>query len=122
MPLDRALALPPCMDLDMYVWANVLEGPHDMLTGDKIGSLPGLSRSLGQCGPVLAMAMMEYGPLTMSVSSGHFMEAAEKGFVIRKRPCPMWKIHSAGGQEGFGRTFPESLCKFLMAAKLRRDL
>lgn len=116
MPLERALALPPGIELDMYVMANVLEGPDETIEIKNLGRLPGFSRKFADCKMLLIMATQELGRLGIDCDPNHFAEAVDKGFIIRKRPCIVWRIDTKDNI-AFGRTFEESLCKLLILVK-----
>lgn len=116
IPFERAIALPPGLELDMYVFANVLQGPHDAVSPDRIGGLPGFSRKFGDCHMLLVMASQELGALTVESGPELFELASKAGFMARKNPCITWRI-SAGGVVGYGRNFEEALCKLLIVAK-----
>ena len=116
IPYERALALPPSMDLDIFMWHNVLEGPEDILLPDNVGRMPALSRRFGDCQLVLLKAIHELGAINIAVDPNLFEEARAKGFIIRQRPCIVWRIE-ASGVVGYGRSFEEAMCKLLIVAQ-----
>lgn len=118
IPYERALASPPSMELDMFVWQNILEGPEDMLSPDNVGRMPALSRRYGDGQLVLLKAIHELGTLSVAVDSGYFHEEMLNGFITRKTPCVTWRIE-AGTIVGYGRSFEEALCKLLIVAKYK---
>ena len=119
IPPERALALPPSLELDMFIYSRILDGPEDALHPTRVGSLPSFSRRLSDCGPMLIMVMMELGPVNLDISPDFFHEAKAKGFMVRDRQVPTWRLESAKvGVVAYGRTFPEVLCKALIRHKL----
>jgi hypothetical protein len=120
MPYERALALPPCLDLDMFVWHNILEGPEEALEGDKIWHLPAVSRQYGASQMVMLMAIHELGKLTIEVDPTLFNAAVENGHMIRKTPCVVWRVE-ASGIAGYGRNLGEALCKLLIVRKYAKS-
>jgi hypothetical protein len=120
MPRSRALALPPSLELDLYVMANVLDGPDEMLEIENFGRLPGFSRKFADCQMLIIMAVNELGPLSTYMSPDLFSIAVDAGFMVRKRPCVVWRSE-AGGFIGYGRNFEESLCKLLIVAKCEKS-
>jgi hypothetical protein len=120
IPYARALALPPSLELDMFVFANVLQGPDEMLAAENMGRLPGLSRKFGDCQMLLIMAVKELGSLTVDVDPGFFEIAVAEGFIVRKKPCVVWRI-AAATAAGYGRNFEEALCKLLIVTKCAKN-
>ena len=117
---ERAIGLPPSLELDMFMFANVLQGPEDMLRTENLGQMPSLSRKYGASQMVLLMAVHELGQLSVDVSPTYFGVAKEKGFIVRKTECIVWKI-AAATATGYGRSFEEALCKLLIAAKYEKN-
>ena len=112
---ERALALPPSLELDMFIYARILDGPEEVLSPTRVGSLPSFSRKLSDCGPILIMAMMELGEVKIMVDPVFFHEAKAKGFMVRDRQVPTWRLESVQHDVvAYGRTFPEVLCKALI--------
>ena len=120
MPYERVLAMPPCTELDMYIFANIIEGPEELLEDHSIGQLPSFSRRFADCQMLLIKAGMELGPLTVTIDPTMFAEASRLGFMIRKTPCVVWQIKSSEFT-GYGRNFEEALCKLLIVAKHGKD-
>jgi hypothetical protein len=120
IPYERAKALPPCLELDMFMFANILEGPDDMLLPENLGRMPGLSRKYGDSQMLLLKAVHELGRITIDVDPNLFEVAVEKGFFVRKTPCIVWRVAS-DDFVGYGRNFEEALCKLLMVAKYEKD-
>ena len=118
MPVERALALPPSMELDMYVFSNIVDGPDEMMQDENIGRLPSFSRKFGDCQMLLVKVVMELGQISVVMDPGLFGEAVAKGFMVRKTPCIVWRI-SAADFVGYGRNFEEALCKLLIVAKTK---
>ena len=116
MPYERALGLPPSLELDMYVMHNIVQGPDEAMSPDRIGSLPAFSRKFGDCQMLLVMAAHEVGQLNVVCDPSYFQEARDKGFIKRLRPCVVWRIESSG-KVGYGRNFGEALCKLLIVTK-----
>ena len=120
MPYERALAMPPCLDLDMFVWHNILEGPEEAFESERIGHLPALSRKYGDSQLVMLMVIHEMGSINIAVDAAYFPEAAMKGFMVRKTPCVVWRIE-ASGVVGYGRNIGEALCKLLIVNKYAKS-
>lgn len=120
MPRARALALPPSLELDLYVMANVLDGPDEMLEIQNLGRLPGFSRKFADCQMLLVMAAKELGQLSVDIVPEMFEYAVQQGFMVRKKPCVVWRV-AAGDKVGFGRNFEEALCKLLIVAKCEEN-
>lgn len=118
IPWVRALALPPSLELDMYVMANVLCGPDEALSVENLGRLPGFSRKFADCQILLIMATQELEELTVEASPCLFELAVKDGFIIRKRPCMTWRVSSRQAT-GYGRNFEEALCKLLIVHKCK---
>jgi hypothetical protein len=119
MDPKRALAMAPCMDLDVYVFAKILEGPEDMLEPSRMPSIPAFSRVFGACHMLLIKAVHEFGPLRVDMNPAYFGAAIACGFMIRKTPCPVWKISNQGCSViGYGRSFEEALCKMFIYHKM----
>lgn len=116
MPYERALALPPCLDLDMFVWHNILEGPEEALESDKIGHLPAVSRKYGDSQLCMLKAIHELGKMTIEVDPSFFQAAVDGGYMIRKTPCVVWRVE-ADGVVGYGRNLGEAMCKLLIVHK-----
>jgi hypothetical protein len=118
MPIERALALPPSLELDMYIFQHIIQGPEDMLEGMNIGRLPAFSRKFGDCQILLIKAIMELGCLSVICDPGYFHEAQLKGFMVRKTPCIVWRVSAQTDKYvGYGRNFEEALCKLHIYAK-----
>lgn len=113
---ERAKALPPCLELDMFVYANIMEGPEEMLLPSNVGRLPGFSRRYADGQMLLIKAVNELGRLTIDMDPALFETAVERGFFTRKTPCVVWRIAS-DNHIGYGRNFEEALCKLLIVAK-----
>jgi hypothetical protein len=104
------------MDLDMYVYANVVDAPMDGSPDEIAGRLPAFSQKFGDCHLLLIKAMMELGGFTTELDPSFFFDAKKEGFILRKTPCPVWRI-TAGLVIAYGRSFEEALCKLLIVAK-----
>jgi len=115
MDFKRALAMAPCLDLDVFVFAKVLDGPEEMMESSNMASIPAFSRVFGACHMLLIKAMNELGAMTIEMGPQFFDEASFRGYMVRKTPCPVWKI-TAGKIIGFGRNFEEAVCKLLITA------
>jgi hypothetical protein len=115
MPPDEILRLPPCMDLDRYILEKVLDGPLDLLEETGL-TAPMFSRNLGHCYPVLIMCVVDGDPLTVSVDDSIYESAARAGQIVRKTEVKSWCV-SSGNHKGYGRTFPEAVCKLAICKK-----
>lgn len=102
----------------MFVYANILEGPEDGLMPGNLGRMPAFSQKFSDCHMLLIKALMELGELKTEISAGLFDEAVRLGFMVRKRPCPVWRME-AGGLVAYGRSFGEAVCKLLIVSKYR---
>lgn len=114
MPPDEALKFYPSLELDIWVFEKVLQGPFDVVMETRgTGMVPSFSRKFSDCYPLLIMAIMSSPRLDISVDEGAFVEAVRKGQIVRKNEIKMWRIKD-GDFVGYGRTFPEAICKFMI--------
>jgi len=116
-PVERALSMYPSLDLDMYIYANVITGPMDMIRNGSVTGIPQFSRVFGDCKILLVMAQMELGCMMVDMSPDYFPDALREGFIIRKTPTPTWRISVGSGLMSYGRSFEEALCKLLILHK-----
>ena len=114
MPPEEALKFYPSMELDIYVFEKVLQGPFDVVKETRgLGMVPSFSRQFKDCYPLLIMAIMSSPKLEISADEGAFVEAVRLGQLVRKNEIRMWRIKD-GDIVGYGRTFPEAICKFMI--------
>lgn len=118
MPKARAIALPPSLELDLYMMLKVLDGPEDFAREENFGRLPGFSRRFGDAQMLLIKAINELGPLNFSMDPSYFPEAKAAGFFMRETPCVTWRV-SCGSGVAYGRSFGEALCKMLIVANVK---
>lgn len=114
MPPEEALKFYPSMELDIWVFDKVLQGPYDIVDELKANNaIPSFSREFKSCYPLLIMAIMASPKIEISVDEGAFHEAVMKGQMVRKNEIKLWRIRD-GEIVGYGRTFPEAICKFMI--------
>ncbi len=114
MPVDEVLKFYPSMELDVYVFEKVLQGPFDVVEETKaLHVLPQFSRKFSDCYPLLIMAIMSSEKLEVSADEGAFVEAVRRGQLVRKNEIRVWRVRD-GDIVGYGRTFPEAICKFMI--------
>jgi hypothetical protein len=114
MPPVEVLKFYPSLELDIYVFEKVLQGPFDVVAETRgLSMVPSFSRKFSDCYPLLIMAIMSSQRLEVSADEGAFVEAVRKGQIVRKNEIRTWKIKD-GEFSGYGRTFPEALCKFMI--------
>jgi hypothetical protein len=114
MPVEEVLKFYPSMELDIYVFDKVLQGPYDIVEETRgLAMVPSFSRKFGDCYPLLIMAIMSSPKLEISADEGAFVEAVRKGQMVRKNEIRTWRVKD-GDTVGYGRTFPEAICKFMI--------
>ena len=114
MPPEEVLKFWPSMELDIWVFEKVLQGPYDVVEELRgAGMVPSFSRDFKVCYPLLIMAVMSSQDIKISVDEGAFYEAVSRGQMVRKNEIRTWRIKD-GDIVGYGRTFPEALCKFMI--------
>ena len=115
MPPEEVLKYHPSLELDVYVFEKILQGPFDIVEETKsLALLPSFSRKFADCYPLLIMAIMAAEKLEISADEGVFAEAVRAGQMVRKNEIRCWRIKD-GAISGYGRTFPEALCKYMVA-------
>lgn len=114
MPAEEVLKFYPSMELDIWIFEKVLQGPYDVVEELRGGSvIPSFSREFKSCYPLLIMAVMSSPKLEVSADEGAFYEAVQKGQLVRSNAIRIWRVRD-GEFVGFGRTFPEAICKFMI--------
>ena len=113
-PPAEALKFYPSFELDVYIFEKVLQGPFDVVAEVRgVNLIPSFSRKFSDCYPLLIMAIMSSPKLEISADEGAFVEAVRQGQLVRKNEIRVWRVRD-GDIVGYGRTFPESLCKFMI--------
>ena len=115
MPPEEILRLPPCMDLDKFVLDRVLEGPVELLEETGV-SVPMFSRNFGHAYPVLIKTVLDGQPITIHVDPVNFESAKAAGQIVRKTEVNTWRLEM-GEYVGYGRSFPEAICKLAICKK-----
>lgn len=111
---EEILKFWPSIDLDIWVFEKVLQGPYDVIEELKATHvIPSFSRDYKACYPLLIMAVMSSRNIEVSVDEGFFYEALARGQMLRKNEIKTWKIKD-GDIVGYGRTFAEAICKFMI--------
>ena len=111
---EEVLKFYPSLELDIWVFEKVLQGPFDIVEETKnLGLIPNFSRRFGDCYPLMIMAIMSSPNINISVDEGAFYEAIQKGQLVRKNEIKMWRVRDRD-IVGYGRTFPEAICKFMI--------
>ena len=113
-PPEEMLKFYPSLELDIWLFEKVLLGPFDVVEETKnLNIVPQFSRKFGDCYPLLIMAIMSSDKLEVSADEGAFAEAVRKGQMVRKNEIRTWRVKD-GDLVGYGRTFPEAICKFMI--------
>lgn len=113
IPVSRALSLPPGLEFDLFFFSRVMDGPKEVVDMGGADALPQFSRSLSACNMVLITVIMEIGKFTVDMGPQYFDLASDAGFVVRKTPCPIWRL-STDNLVSYGRSFQEAICKLLI--------
>lgn len=114
MPPEDVLKFYPSLELDIYIFEKVLQGPYDIVEETRGSSMiPSFSRKFSDCYPLLIMAIMSSEKLEICADEGAFAEAVRKGQMVRKNEIRTWRIKDVD-TVGYGRTFPEAICKFMI--------
>ena len=114
MPPEEVLKFWPSLELDIWIFEKVLQGPFDVVVETHgTGIIPQFSRRFGDCYALLIMAIMSCPKLEISADEGSFVGAVKAGQLLRKNEIRMWSIKD-GPFVGYGRTFPEAICKFMI--------
>ncbi len=114
---ELALALPPGIGLNMFVFDYVLGG-----LAEDPNRVPNCSMTFGDCHMIMIKVMAENQESELGVSWGqqHFDAARGTGFVRVDKPVPAWKL-TLGGAVGYGRSFQEAMCKLAIVLQMRTD-
>ena len=116
MPPREVLKFWPSMELDIYVFEKVLQGPFDVVEELRgAGIVPSFSRDFKACYPLFIMAAMSHPKIEISANGSNFMEAISRGQMVRKNDITTWRVKD-GDIVGYGRTLPESLVKFMICS------
>jgi hypothetical protein len=114
MPPEEVLKFYPSLELDIWVFEKVLQGPFDIVAETRgAGAVPSFTRKFSDCYPLLIMAIMSSQKIEISVDDGAFVEAVNLGQLVRKNAIQMWKVRD-GDMVGYGRTFPEAIAKYMI--------
>ena len=114
MSPEEVLKFYPSMELDIWVFEKVLQGPFDIVEETRgAGAVPSFTRKFSDCYPLLIMAIMSCQKLEISADEGNFVEAVSLGQLVRKNDIRTWRVRD-GDINGYGRTFPEALAKFMI--------
>lgn len=115
-PID-ALRFYQSLDLDRFVFCEVLEMPWD----ETNNFLPPVSQNFASSQIVLQYILLNHGKITISLSESNFDDAVKYHFIANKNKKPIYKFE-CNGKVAYGRSFSEGLCKLAICLKFNIDL
>ena len=114
---EMALRMPPSIELDVFIFENVVGGPEDIKDMSKGRIIPSFSRKFADMHPLLIKLMAEHGDMHVGWGKQYYDAAHGGRFVRDGDPIPVWAI-KVGEHDAYGRSFQEAVCKMTILKML----